>query len=140
MGNVGILDGVRFLIRFQTGLGRVVDLIGAVCEDVIPGLISVGLGPVSLIPLLIGLAGVIDVDDDPAIAVAFVADELSDFEPWRFRRGWRRRITQQLSNPGSLRGCGCGIEVVELRFEFGTVLPEGAGNGRPYRFGRIVEE
>ena len=79
--------GSEILFRRVGGAG------GAVYENVIPGSVPVRLGLVRLIPLLVGQAFEIEIDNNTAVAVSFMPDELTPFEPWpAFGAGVRRKV------------------------------------------------
>ena len=57
------------MIEFQVGLGDVGSLMCTVDQYVVPGLVSVGLGLVGLIPGIRRLTGRIRINDEPSVPV-----------------------------------------------------------------------
>ena len=63
-------------VRFKTGLGGVGGLVRAVDEHVVPRLVSFWLGLIGLIPGFVGLAGLINRDNDAFVTIPFVSYDL----------------------------------------------------------------
>jgi hypothetical protein len=68
------------VIRLQIFFRHVGGLQLAVHQDVIPGLVATGLGLIGKIPGVVGLAALVHVEDDAAVIVSLVVDNLARLE------------------------------------------------------------
>ena len=71
-------------IEFQVGLSDVGSLMCTVDQYVVPGLVSVGLGLVGLIPNIRRLTGRIRINDEPSVTVVEVIHDLPRHESGKF--------------------------------------------------------
>ena len=76
-----VFDGPAGRIRFQVALGHIGGVLGAVDQNVVPGLIlgrpGSGHDPV---PVLAALEAGIGIEDHPAVIEKLVPDDLADLE------------------------------------------------------------
>ena len=85
----GVDHGSAGWIEFQVGLGDVGCLMGTIDQNVIPGLIAVGLRLVRVIPGIGSLTGWIRVNDETTIAIGKVAHDLTGAERRSFAAGYK---------------------------------------------------
>ena len=78
--NQWVADGLFAFVGHQIFLGGVGDALGFVDQDMIPGLVAIGLSLVGFVPILIGGAVGIEIHHDAAITVTFVAHQLAGLE------------------------------------------------------------
>ena len=81
------------MIKFQVGLGDVGSFVSTVDQYVVPGLVSVGLGLVGLIPGIRRLTGRIRINDEPSVPVVEVIHDLPRYESGKFFFG-RKALVQ----------------------------------------------
>ena len=57
-------------------LGDISNMVGFMNQDMVPGLIAVGLRGIGMIPIIISPAGGIEIDDNTAVGMASMYDSL----------------------------------------------------------------
>lgn len=85
-------------IALEVRLGDVSHLIRAIDEDVIPRLGAARLGLIRLIPRIVRLASVIEVDDDAPVTISLMVHQLSRRE-LRLRTPRTKRLPNTDHNP-----------------------------------------
>lgn len=80
----GVNHWVSREVKFQVRLGYVGRLMRTVDQNVVPWLVTIGLGLIRLIPSVCGLASRIGIDDESTVGVGEVADNLTRAEERRF--------------------------------------------------------
>ena len=88
----GVNHGSARSIEFQVGLGNVGNFMSSVDQYVVPGLVSVGLGLVGLIPGNRRLTGRIRINDEPSVPVLDVVHDLPRYESGKFFFGRKALI------------------------------------------------
>ena len=76
-----VVDRLAGEVRLQVALRDVGHVGGAVDQDVVPGPVTRRPGQgLAVVPVVAGLTGRVDVDDDPPVLEKLVPDRLSDAE------------------------------------------------------------
>ena len=120
MGDERVHNLPSRFVCLQTGLRRIGDLLPAVDQNVVPGLVALWLTSIGKIPVVVGLTGQVKGHDHTPIVIAPVTDELTRLKLGLLRRLDALRATQQLLNLLHLRFIRWWYESGQFLFQRGT--------------------